>query len=79
MSARVYEPFVVEEMDSEGSPNRSSEDNLKEIFDLCDRDRDGYITAQDFRRIGKEHFGNTQVFKYRQSLMLKVNNMWLVE
>ena len=46
---------------TEDSPGRSNEANLKEIFDLCDRDRDGYITAQDFRSIGKEHFGNTQV------------------
>lgn len=54
-------------MDSDGSPGRSSEENLKEIFDLCDRDKDGYITAQDFRSIGEEHFGNTQVRNYTQS------------
>ena len=46
---------------TEDGHGRSNEGNLKEIFDLCDRDRDGYITAHDFRSIGKEHFGNTQV------------------
>ena len=46
----------------EDGHGRSSEANLREIFDLCDGDKDGYITALDFRSIGKEHFGNTQVF-----------------
>ena len=48
---------------TEGSSSRSGEENLREIFDLCDRDRDGYITAQDFRSIGNEHFGNAQVLE----------------
>lgn len=36
-------------------------DHLKTIFDLCDRDKDGCISAQDFKSIGLEHFGETQV------------------
>ncbi|XP_064384996.1 rab11 family-interacting protein 3-like [Halichondria panicea] len=35
-------------------------DHLKTIFDLCDRDKDGCISAQDFKSIGLEHFGETQ-------------------
>ena len=34
---------------------------LREIFDLCDADRDGVITTRDFRKIGQDHFGKTQV------------------
>ena len=36
-------------------------EHLKTIFDLCDRDRDGCISAEEFRTIGLEHFGDTQV------------------
>lgn len=39
----------------------SAVEHLKLIFDLCDGDRDGVITAEDFRHIGQEHFGKTQV------------------
>ena len=48
-------------MDADISPARSGEDQLKLIFDLCDQDKDGLITAQDFRSLGNEHFGNSQV------------------
>ena len=48
-------------MEADSSPARNGEDHLKLIFNLCDRDRDGFITAQDFRSLGNEHFGNTQV------------------
>lgn len=40
---------------------KSGVEHLREIFDLCDSDRDGVITAEDFRLIGQEHFGKTQV------------------
>ena len=43
------------------SPARSAEDHLRLIFNLCDQDKDGFITAQDFRSLGNEHFGNSQV------------------
>ena len=36
-------------------------EHLKTIFDLCDQDKDGCISAEDFRSIGLEHFGKTQV------------------
>ena len=52
---------VAEQMEANTSPARSGEDHLKLIFDLCDQDKDGFITAQDFRSLGNEHFGNTQV------------------
>ena len=39
----------------------SGVEHLRMIFDLCDTDRDGIITADDFRLIGHEHFGKTQV------------------
>ena len=52
---------VEDQMEADTSPARSGEDQLKLIFDLCDQDKDGFITAQDFRSLGNEHFGNTQV------------------
>ena len=60
-STRVIRMSVEEGMESDSSPARSGEDHLKLIFDLCDQDKDGFITAQDFRSLGNEHFGNTQV------------------
>ncbi len=47
-------------------------DHLKTIFDLCDRDKDGCISAQDFKSIGLEQFGETQVrYKYQQGHSLR--------
>lgn len=40
-------------------------EHLKTIFDLCDRDKDGCISAEEFRTIGQEHFGDTQVLGTR--------------
>ena len=40
---------------------KSVSEHLKLIFDLCDADKDGVIAAKDFRVIGQEHFGKTQV------------------
>lgn len=39
----------------------SSAKDMKMIFDLCDEDRDGHISWQDFRIIGQEHFDKEQV------------------
>lgn len=36
-------------------------EHLKTIFDMCDQDKDGCISAEDFRSIGLEHFGKAQV------------------
>ena len=36
-------------------------DQLRVIFDLCDSDKDGFISVDDFRRLGSEHFDKTQV------------------
>ncbi len=36
-------------------------EHLKTIFDLCDRDKDGCISVQEFKNIGLEYFGETQV------------------
>ena len=35
--------------------------NLRTIYDLCNPDRDGVIAVAEFRRIGQQHFGRTQV------------------
>ena len=43
------------------SGSKSGSEHLKLIFDLCDQDKDGLITAEDFRSIGHEYFGRTQV------------------
>lgn len=43
-------------------------DHLKTIFDLCDRDKDGCISVQEFKTIGLEHFGDTQVCDYQVCL-----------
>lgn len=32
-------------------------DKFKEIFDLCDVDRDGFIDVDHFKGLAKEHFG----------------------
>ena len=40
-------------------------EQLRIIFNLCDSDRDGVISVDDFRRIGSEHFDKTQVSKRR--------------
>lgn len=47
-------------MEVDGSSKGGTE-HLKVIFDLCDQDKDGLITAEDFRSIGQEYFGRTQV------------------
>lgn len=39
----------------------SGVEQMKVIFDLCDQDNDGLINAQDFRKIGQEHFENQHV------------------
>ena len=52
---------VEEPIEIDSSPARSAEDHLRLIFNLCDQDKDGFITAQDFRSLGNEHFGNSQV------------------
>lgn len=36
-------------------------DQMKIIFDLCDQDKDGVICAEDFRKIGQEHFEKPHV------------------
>ena len=40
---------VEELIEVDSSPARSAEDHLRLIFNLCDQDKDGFITAQDFR------------------------------
>ena len=40
---------------------KSGVDQMKMIFSLCDRNNDGLIYAQDFRKIGQEHFEKPQV------------------
>jgi Ca2+-binding EF-hand superfamily protein len=52
---------VEEPTEVDSSPGRNGEDHLKLIFNLCDQDKDGFISAQDFRSLGNEHFGNSQV------------------
>lgn len=32
-------------------------DKFKEIFDLCDIDKDGYIDVKHFAELAKDHFG----------------------
>lgn len=32
-------------------------EKFKEIFDLCDLDKDGYIDVKHFIELAKEHFG----------------------
>ena len=33
------------------------EDKLRDVFDLCDKDRKGCISVQHFVSLAKEHFG----------------------
>ena len=36
-------------------------EQLRFIFNLCDSDKDGFISVDEFRRIGHDHFDKTQV------------------
>jgi Rab11 family-interacting protein 3/4 len=38
-------------------PLQSPIEQLKNIFDLCDQDHDGYITVDEFRSLGQEYLG----------------------
>ena len=40
---------------------KSGAGHMKEIFDLCDQDNDGLICAQDFKKIGQDHFEKPHV------------------
>lgn len=32
-------------------------DKLRDIFDVCDEDKEGFITIDHFKNLAKEHFG----------------------
>ena len=36
------------------------EADLKQIFDLCDRDRRGYLDRDEFRELGRKFFGGSE-------------------
>lgn len=40
---------------------KSGVGQMKVIFDLCDQDNDGLICAEDFKKIGLEHFQKPHV------------------
>ena len=48
---------AAEEMDG----GEEALEQLRIIFNLCDSDKDGVISVDDFRRIGSEHFDKSQV------------------
>ena len=35
--------------------------HLRSIFDLCDQDRDGVVSVEEFRELGQKHFGTAEV------------------
>lgn len=42
-------------------------EQLKGIFDLCDRDHDGVISVEEFRSLGQQHLGAvTQVCRRKE-------------
>ena len=45
----------------QGGEGGEALEQLRLIFNLCDRDRDGVISVEEFRQIGREHFDKTQV------------------
>ena len=49
----------VEEEEVEGDGD--SLEQLRFVFNLCDRDMDGVISVDDFRQIGRDHFDKTKV------------------
>lgn len=40
---------------------KSGVDQMKVVFDLCDQDNDGLICAEDFKKIGLQHFEKPRV------------------
>ncbi|KAH7943172.1 hypothetical protein HPB52_005973 [Rhipicephalus sanguineus] len=35
-------------------------DQLRQVFDLCDEERCGYITSDKLRQLGREHFAGSE-------------------
>ncbi|KAG0412236.1 hypothetical protein HPB47_010653, partial [Ixodes persulcatus] len=35
-------------------------DQLRQVFELCDEENCGYITADKLRELGREHFGGSE-------------------
>ena len=50
-----------EEEEEEGRGGESAEEQLRYVFDLCDGDKDGVISVDEFRQIGRHHFDKTKV------------------
>ena len=44
-----------------GEEDGEALEQLRFVFDLCDRDEDGIISVDEFRRIGRDHFDKTKV------------------
>ena len=49
---------VTEEEEEE---EEDSLEQLRFVFNLCDKDRDGVISVDEFRQIGRDHFDKTKV------------------
>ena len=41
----------------EVEPDFSADNRIKEIFDLCDVDKDGFIDVNHFQELAQDHFG----------------------
>ena len=51
---------------------KSGVDQMKMIFNLCDRNREGFIYAEDFRKIGQDHFEVKKHAEIELSLLQKL-------
>ena len=49
------------EEEGEKEEGGESLEQLRFVFNLCDTDRDGVISVEEFRRIGLDHFDRTKV------------------
>ena len=47
--------------EEEEEEEEDSLEQLRFVFNLCDNDRDGVISVDEFRRIGRDHFDRTKV------------------
>ena len=51
-----------EEEKEEGRGGESTEEQLRYVFDLCDGDKGGVISVDEFGQIGRHHFDKTKVW-----------------
>ena len=63
------------------SNSEDFQQQLRQIFNLCDEDRDGVVTAGEFRRATQQHLGTEvcrvliHVYRYREIILCNDNSL----